>query len=63
MRTPIAHTLGWPARIATTGQRLDLSGVLSMQFEPVDSLSIRRVSPPLLWHVARYGQAWGIRWY
>ncbi|MDP2205905.1 MAG: 1-deoxy-D-xylulose-5-phosphate reductoisomerase [Alphaproteobacteria bacterium] len=36
MRTPIAHTLGWPARIATTGQRLDLSGALSMQFEPVD---------------------------
>jgi 1-deoxy-D-xylulose-5-phosphate reductoisomerase len=38
MRTPIAHTLGWPARIATTGQRLDLSGVLAMQFEPVDTL-------------------------
>ncbi|MFN7113135.1 MAG: 1-deoxy-D-xylulose-5-phosphate reductoisomerase [Alphaproteobacteria bacterium] len=38
MRTPIAHTLGWPARIATTGQRLDLSGVLAMQFEPVDPL-------------------------
>ena len=37
MRTPIAHTLGWPARIATTGQRLDLSGMLSMQFEPVDT--------------------------
>jgi 1-deoxy-D-xylulose-5-phosphate reductoisomerase len=36
MRTPIAHTLGWPSRISTTGQRLDLSGVLSMQFEPVD---------------------------
>lgn len=36
MRTPIAHTLGWPDRIATTGQRLDLSGVMSMQFEPVD---------------------------
>lgn len=37
MRTPIAHTLGWPERIATTGQRLDLSGMLSMQFEPVDT--------------------------
>lgn len=37
MRTPIAHTLGWPARIETTGQRLDLSGMLSMQFEPVDT--------------------------
>jgi len=37
MRTPIAHTLGWPVRIETTGQRLDLSGVLSMQFEPVDT--------------------------
>lgn len=38
MRTPIAHTLGWPDRIGTTGQRLDLSGVLSMQFEPVDAV-------------------------
>lgn len=37
MRTPIAYTLGWPERITTTGQRLDLSGLLSMQFEPVDT--------------------------
>ena len=37
MRTPIAHTLGWPARIETTGQRLDLSKALAMQFEPIDT--------------------------
>ena len=37
MRTPIAHTLGWPDRIETTGQRLDLSKTLSMQFEPIDA--------------------------
>lgn len=36
MRTPIAHTLGWPERLATTGQRLDLSRALTLQFEPID---------------------------
>ncbi|MBW7910984.1 MAG: 1-deoxy-D-xylulose-5-phosphate reductoisomerase [Alphaproteobacteria bacterium] len=44
MRTPIAHTLGWPERIATTGQRLDLSGMLSMQFEPVDTVRFPAVT-------------------
>lgn len=37
MRTPIAHTLGWPARIETTGARLDLGKALAMQFEPIDT--------------------------
>lgn len=36
MRTPIAHTLAWPERVATTGDRLDLSKNINFQFEPID---------------------------
>lgn len=36
MRTPIAHTLAWPDRMATTGETLDLSNRLSFEFEPID---------------------------
>ena len=36
MRTPIAHCLGWPERIRTSGQRLDFSKVSSMTFEKPD---------------------------
>lgn len=37
MRTPIAHTLAWPERVATTGQVLDLTKNLNLSFEPIDT--------------------------
>lgn len=36
MRTPIAYTLGWPERIATTGERLELGKNINLAFEPID---------------------------
>lgn len=36
MRTPIAHTLAWPARMATTGQKLDFTKNFRLDFQPVD---------------------------
>ena len=32
MRTPIAHALGWPRRIASPGRRLDLAGIGQLAF-------------------------------
>lgn len=36
MRTPIAYALGWPRRIASPAQRLDLAEVGRLDFEPPD---------------------------
>lgn len=36
MRTPIAHTLAWPARVETTGDKLDLTKNIAFVFEPID---------------------------
>ena len=36
MRIPIAHTLAWPARMATSGKRLDLAQVATLTFFPPD---------------------------
>jgi 1-deoxy-D-xylulose-5-phosphate reductoisomerase len=36
MRTPIAHTLAWPERIATPAPRLDLAQLGRLTFEPPD---------------------------
>lgn len=36
MRTPIAHCLGWPERIATGAPRLDLAALASMSFSRPD---------------------------
>jgi 1-deoxy-D-xylulose-5-phosphate reductoisomerase len=36
MRTPIAHTLGWPDRLQTSGQILDLNKKMNLSFEPID---------------------------
>ena len=36
MRTPIAHTLAWPRRIATAAPRLDLAQLGQLTFEPPD---------------------------
>jgi 1-deoxy-D-xylulose-5-phosphate reductoisomerase len=36
MRIPIAHTLAWPRRMATTSRRLDLAAVGCLEFAPPD---------------------------
>jgi 1-deoxy-D-xylulose-5-phosphate reductoisomerase len=36
MRTPIAHALGWPERIGSGVQSLDLAAVARLDFEPPD---------------------------
>ena len=36
MRTPIAHTLAWPRRVAVPAQRLDLAALGSLTFEAPD---------------------------
>ncbi len=36
MRIPIAYALGWPERLATPAQRLNLAGVRRLDFEDVD---------------------------
>lgn len=36
MRTPIAYTMGWPKRLETTGQRLDLTKNMNMTTEEPD---------------------------
>lgn len=36
MRIPIAYTLGWPARLATTAPELDLCARSGLDFEPPD---------------------------
>ena len=38
MRTPIAYALGWPVRIDSGVQSLDLAQVGSLQFEPPDTV-------------------------
>ncbi len=36
MRIPIAHTLAWPARLATSAPRLDLAAAARLEFYPPD---------------------------
>ena len=36
MRIPIAHTLAWPRRMATTSRRLDLAAIGRLEFAPPD---------------------------
>ncbi len=36
MRTPIAYSLSWPARMTTTVEKLDLAKIASLSFEPPD---------------------------
>ncbi len=36
MRVPIAHTLAWPQRLATTAKRLDLAALGRLEFEAPD---------------------------
>ena len=36
MRTPIANTLAWPERMATTGDMLDLRNKINLSFEQID---------------------------
>lgn len=37
MRTPIAHCLAWPDRMATTGHRMNLQNNFNLSFEPIDN--------------------------
>ncbi|MDB5491694.1 MAG: 1-deoxy-D-xylulose 5-phosphate reductoisomerase [Micavibrio sp.] len=37
MRTPITNALGWPKRIATSGQKLDLATLKRLDFEALDT--------------------------
>ena len=36
MRTPIAYALGWPDRVRSPGQKLDLAALSTLQFMPPD---------------------------
>ncbi len=36
MRVPIAYALAWPDRMATPAERLDLSGIARLDFQPPD---------------------------
>jgi 1-deoxy-D-xylulose-5-phosphate reductoisomerase len=38
MHIPIAHALGWPGRIRTTAQRLDLAALSQLDFAPPDEV-------------------------
>ena len=53
MRTPIAHALGWPERIESGVQSLDLARAGSLQFEPPDP--VRFPCLPLAREAARVG--------
>lgn len=37
MRTPLANVMGWPDRLQTPGQRLDLAAMAQLSFEAVDA--------------------------
>lgn len=43
MRTPIAHALAWPDRMATTGQRLDFTKPQTFDFRPLDLIQFPAV--------------------
>ncbi len=43
MRTPISLALGWPDRIETTVDRLDLAKIGRLDFEPVDGRRFRSI--------------------
>lgn len=55
MRTPIAYTLGWPDRIKTSGQRLDLKTLSRLDFEQIDP--VRFPSIPMAYDCLRAGPA------
>lgn len=55
MRTPISHALGWPRRIATSGQKLDLAALRRLDFEPLDREKFPAVD--LAYQCLRAGQA------
>ena len=44
MRVPIAHTLAWPARMATPAARLDLAAIARLEFEPPDPVRFRALA-------------------
>ena len=44
MRTPISLALGWPDRVETTVERLDLAKVGQLEFGPVDETRFRSIT-------------------
>ncbi len=54
MRTPISNALGWPNRIATSGQKLDLAALKRLDFEPLDREKFPAVD--LAYQALRAGQ-------
>ena len=55
MRTPIAYALGWPKRIPTPGDRLDLKALRRLDFEDVDHERFPAIG--LAYECIRRGQA------
>lgn len=55
MRTPISNCLGWPNRITTSGQKLDLATLKRLDFEPLDAKKFPAVD--LAYRCLRAGQA------
>lgn len=55
MRTPIAHALAWPARMLTSGARLDLTQLRHLDFEPLDRA--RFPLPGIAYECLKAGQA------
>ncbi|MCB9991429.1 MAG: 1-deoxy-D-xylulose-5-phosphate reductoisomerase [Rhodospirillales bacterium] len=43
MKTPIAYCLGWPDRIKTPGQRLDLNKLMRLELQPIDNNKFKSV--------------------
>ena len=58
MKTPIAYCLGWPERIATPGQKLDLNKLINIELQPLDNKKFKSVS--LAYDCLRAGPAYCI---
>lgn len=56
MRTPIAYCLGWPARIKSGVETLDLTKMAALEFFPVDTK--RFPSIPLAYEMIKKGNVW-----
>ncbi len=55
MRTPIAHTLAWPGRMKTPGNRLDLKKLSQLDFETLNTQKFPSVA--LAYESLRMGQS------
>ncbi len=55
MRTPITYCLGWPERLKTPGQTLDMQALSRLTFEPVDGRRFPAIN--LAYSALKSGQA------